>query len=267
MQNRYVRLFPVLSKWASQVFALVQADFQKLKHDPSQLFTRMFQPLVWILIFGQAMAKTKVIEVGTLSYLDYMVPGILAQSILLVAIFYGIAFIWERDSGSLQKTLVTPTPRILIVIGRSLAAGIRGLSQVIVVYILSFILRVDLRLSFFAILGVVCVTLLFGALFSCLSLIIASVVKKRERFMGIGQMIIMPLFFASNALYPIDLMPNWIRALSIVNPLSYQVDAFRTLMIVGASSHFGLLADFSYGILLYILFILLATKLHPMILY
>jgi ABC-2 type transport system permease protein len=267
MQERHAKLFPVLSRWAVQVLAIVQADFQKLKHDPSQLFTRMFQPIVWILIFGQAMAKTKVIEIGTLSYLDYMVPGILAQSILLVAIFYGLAFIWERDSGSLHKTLVTPTPRILIVIGRSLSAGIRALSQVVVVYILSLILHVDLRLSFFPILGVVCITLLFGAIFSCLSLIIASVVKKRERFMGIGQMIIMPLFFASNALYPIYLMPNWIRALSIVNPLSYQVDAFRTFMIAGATSHFGLLADFSYGILLYILLVLLATKLHPKILY
>jgi ABC-2 type transport system permease protein len=256
-----------LSRWLAQIFAIVQADFQKLKHDPSQLLTRMFQPIVWILIFGEAMAKTKLIEAGTTSYLDYMVPGVLAQSILLVAIFYGIAFIWERDSGSLHKTLVTPTPRILIVIGRSLAAGIRGLSQMIVVYILSFILRVDLNLSFSAILGVVCITLLFGALFSCLSLVIASVVKKRERFMGIGQMVIMPLFFASNALYPIDLMPNWIRALSIVNPLSYQVDAFRTLMITAETSHFGLFADFSYGILLYILLILLATKLHPKILY
>jgi ABC-2 type transport system permease protein len=192
------------------------------------------------------MAKTKVIDLGTLSYLDFMVPGILAQSILLVAIFYGIAFIWERDSGSLHKTLVTPTPRILIVLGRSLAAGVRGLSQVIVVYILSIILHVDIRLSFFAIVGVVCITLLFGALFTCLSLIIASVVKKRERFMGIGQVIIMPLFFASNALYPIDLMPHWIRELSIINPLSYQIDALRTFMIAGETAHFGLLADFSY---------------------
>ncbi len=239
----------------------------KLKHDPSQLFIRMFQPLIWILIFGQAMAKMLTPGLGEPSYLDFMVPGILAQSILLVAIFYGIALIWERDAGSLHKTLVTPTPRILIIIGRSTAAGIRGLSQVLIVYILSLILRVDLKLAVGSIIGVILISLLFGAIFSTLSLIIASIVKKRERFMGIGQMVIMPLFFASNALYPIQKMPQWIKVLSIINPLTYQVDALRTLMIIGESSHFGLVTDFAFGIVLYVGLLLLATKLHPKILY
>jgi len=267
MHSKPARFFPALSSYFTQIFAIVEADLRKLKHDPSQLFTRMFQPIVWILIFGQAMAKTKALDLGPRSYLDYIVPGILAQSILLVAIFYGIAFIWERDAGSLHKTLVTPAPRILIVIGRSLAAGMRGLSQVLVVYILALILRVDLRPSFLAVLGVIFIAILYGALFSTVSLIIASVVKKRERFMGIGQMIIMPLFFASNALYPIYLMPTWIRVISIVNPLTYQVDAFRTLMIAGETPHFGLLTDFLVGFILYSLLLLLATKLHPKILY
>lgn len=118
--------YPIFTRWLHQIFALVAADMRKLRHDPSELFARMVQPVIWILIFGQAMAKTKAIAIGHGSYLDYMVPGILVQSILLVAIFHGIFLIWERDAGSLHKTLVTPTPRSLIIIGRSIAAGIRG---------------------------------------------------------------------------------------------------------------------------------------------
>ena len=140
--------------YGEQVFAIVSADLKKLKHDPYELVYRMVQPVIWILIFGQAMAQT--LSTATLVYLDYMSPGILAQSILLVAIFYGIALIWERDLGILHKILVTPAPRFLIILGRSFAAGIRGLAQVAVVYLLSFILGIDLRLEPAALLGVIC---------------------------------------------------------------------------------------------------------------
>jgi ABC-2 type transport system permease protein len=245
----------------------VEMDIRKLRHDPSELFTRMLQPIIWILIFGQAMTKANTISTGAISYLDYMVPGILAQSILLIAIFYGIALIWEKDMGNLHKILSTPAPRVVLVLGRSFAAGIRGLSQVIVIYSLAFILNIDIRLEFFPFCCVLVMATLIGALFSTFSLIVATIVKKRERFMGIGQAITMPLFFASNALYPIDIMPEWLKAISSFNPLTYQVDALRSLMIVGQSSHFGLGIDFLVSVAVYAGLIAIGTLLYPKILY
>ena len=254
-------------KTVLQALAIVEADIRKLRHDPIELFTRMIQPAIWLLIFGQAMANARAIPVMESSYLDYIAPGILAQSVLFISIFYGIALIWDRDMGILQKILVTPTPRVVLVLGRSMAAGVRSLSQIIVVYAISYFLGIHLRLDLLSILGVLAMMLLGGALFSTLSLIIASVVKKRERFMGIGQILTMPLFFASNALYPITLMPGWLQTLSIVNPLSYQVDGLRYLMIVGEASHFGLLTDFGVTIAIYALLVAIATAIYPKILY
>lgn len=253
--------------WISQIFAIVEADVRKLRHDPFELFTRMIQPAIWLLIFGQAMAKARAIPTGDLPYLDYMAPGILAQSILFIAIFYGIALIWERDMGILHKILVTPTPRVSLVIGRALAAGIRGLSQIFIIYLLSFLLGIHLRFEFLPFCGVVATVLMGGAVFSTLSLIVASIVKKRERFMGVGQVLTMPLFFASNALYPLDLMPDWIRMLALVNPLTYQVDALRTFMIAGQVSHMGLWTDFGVGAVALCLLVAIATPIYPRIIY
>ena len=204
-------IFSTLWKSCEQIMAIVETDIRKLRHDPYELFTRMIQPAIWLLIFGQAMAKTKAIPTGSLSYLDYIAPGILAQSILFISIFFGIALIWERDMGILHKILVSPAPRSVLVIGRAIAAGVRGISQIFIIYFLSFLLGIHLRWDFFAIIGVVITVMLGGAVFSTFSLIIASIVKKRERFMGIGQVLTMPLFFASNALYPIEMMPNGCR--------------------------------------------------------
>lgn len=267
-QNKLEEPSPIWTKATvigGQTLAIVESDLRKLRHDPLELFTRMIQPSIWLLIFGQAMAKMRAITTQDTSYLDFIAPGILAQSVLFISIFYGIALIWERDMGVLHKILVSPAPRGALVIGRAIAAGIRGLSQIFIVYFISALLHVDLRFSPLAILGVVATVLLGGAIFSTLSLIVASIVKKRERFMGIGQVLTMPLFFASNALYPIDMMPEWIRILSILNPLTYQVDALRVFMIAGQTSSFGLWTDFGVGIFTFIILVIAAVPLYPKI--
>jgi ABC-2 type transport system permease protein len=253
--------------YLQQMFALVEADVRKLRHDPSELFTRMVQPVIWLLIFGQAMTHVKAIPSGNVSYLDYMAPGILSQSILLISIFYGISFIWERDKGVLYKLLVTPTPRLVLVFGRAMAAGVRALSQVVIVYLISFFVGIHLRFDPLALLGVLLMALIGGGVFSCLSLIVASIVKKRERFMGVGQAITMPLFFASNALYPIEIMPGWLQIFSLFNPLTYQVDALRHLMIVGEPCHFSLPVDFGVELIVLGILALIASYTCPKILY
>jgi ABC-2 type transport system permease protein len=223
---------------------IIGLEIRKLRHDPTELVTRAVQPALWLLVFGQVFTRTRAIATGSLPYIDFMAPGILAQSVLFIAIFFGIAIIWERDLGVIHKFLVSPTPRSALVLGKALSAGVRALAQAIIVYLLAVLLGVHMNWSVPALLGVVFTVVLGAALFSTFSLIIACLVKTRERFMGIGQIMTMPLFFASNAIYPLALMPHWLQGVARLNPLSYQVDALRALMLAGGSSAFGLGWDF-----------------------
>jgi ABC-2 type transport system permease protein len=231
--------------YATQCLAVAAAEVQKLRHDPLELFTRAAQPVLWLLLFGEVMAKVRGISPGGYRYLDFLAPGILAQSVLFVAIFYGISAIWERDLGVLQRYLVSPAPRSALVIGKALSASVRALSQALIVYVLTLTLGVDIDLQPGSIFGAVAAIAVGSALFSTFSLIIACIVKTRERFMGIGQVLTMPIFFASNAIYPLSLMPGWLRAISHLNPLTYEVDALRTLMLSSGRSDYGLLLDFA----------------------
>jgi len=249
-----------------QMLAVAEADIRKLIHDPVELFTRMIQPVLWLVVFGSVFARTRAIPTGGLRYLDFMAPGILAQSVMFGAIFYGISLIWERDLGILQKFMVSPAPRSALVSGRAISSTVRGLFQTVLVYLIAFLLGVDLRFQWWAIAGVLFGVMLGSAIFSTFSLIAACIVKSRERFMGIGQVLTMPLFFASNAIYPLSMMPAWLRVLSTINPLSYQVDLLRALMVHGGVSVFGLGADFAVLFLILALLIAIATKLYPRIL-
>ena len=237
-----------VGEYVTQTLAVATAEVQKLYHDPLELLTRAVQPVLWLMLFGEVMARVRGVAPGNIPYLDFLSAGILAQSALFVAIFYGISAIWEHDLGVLQRYLVSPAPRSALVLGKALSAGVRALSQAFIVYALALILGVGIDLNPLSIVGVAAAIVLGSALFSTLSLMIACLVKTRERFMGIGQVLTMPIFFASNAIYPLSLMPDWLRAVSHVNPLTYEVDALRALMLTHGASDYGLPLDF--GVLL-----------------
>jgi ABC-2 type transport system permease protein len=215
----------------SRVYALCLVELQKLRHDKTELVTRAVQPALWLLVFGTTFTQLRAIPTGDVPYLDFLAPGVLAQSGLFVSIFYGIQIVWERDAGVLAKLMVTPTPRAALVTGKAFAAGVRAMAQAVVVLTLAALLGVHLTTNPLRLLAAVGVLLLGSAFFCCLSIIIAGLVLRRDRVMGIGQAIMMPLFFASNALYPVHLMPGWLQAVNHVNPLSYEVEALRGLLI------------------------------------
>ncbi len=216
---------------AARAGAMCLVELQKLRRDRTELVTRAIQPALWLVIFGETFTRIRAIPTGNVPYLDYLAPGILAQSALFVSIFYGIQIIWDRDAGVLAKLMVTPTPRVALVAGKAFAAGVRALVQALVVLVLAAILGVGITLNPLRLLGAAVVLMLGAGFFCCLSITIAGLVLKRDRLMGIGQAIMMPLFFASNALYPISVMPGWLRVLQHVNPLSYEVEALRGLLI------------------------------------
>ena len=116
---------------AVRMYAFALVELQKLRHDRTELFTRMVQPALWLLIFGQTFSRLRVIDTGGVPYLAFLAPGIIAQSALFISIFYGIQIIWDRDAGILAKLMVTPAPASAVVTGKAFAAGVRSVVQVI----------------------------------------------------------------------------------------------------------------------------------------
>ncbi len=263
LRRQSARFGSSLVSYVSKTMTIVGLEVRKLRHDSTELITRAVQPALWLLVFGEVFTRVRAIPTGNLRYLDFMAPGILAQSVLFIAIFYGIAIIWERDLGIVHKFLVSPTPRTALMLGKALSAGVRGLTQAVIVSILALLLGVHLRWDPLALAGLLIVVVLGSAIFSTFSLIIACIVKTRERFMGVGQVLTMPLFFASNAIYPVAIMPTWLQIVAHANPLTYEVDALRTLMLPGGISEYGLGADFAILIASAAVLIVVGGKLYP----
>jgi ABC-2 type transport system permease protein len=221
-----------LSRLVNRVITLCWVELRKIRHDRTELYTRAIQPTLWLLIYGEVFTRVRAIPTPDgIPYLSYLAPGIMAQSALFISIFYGIQIIWERDAGVLTKLMVTPTPRSALITGKAFAAGVRALLQGAVVVIIAAILGVSLTHNPLNLIGAAIFLVLGSAFFACLSMSIAGIALARDRLMGIGQAITMPLFFSSSALYPASVMPGWLQAISKVNPLTYQVDGLRGLLI------------------------------------
>jgi ABC-2 type transport system permease protein len=229
-----------ITRFVSSSLTVAEMEARKIRHDSTELWTRLVQPALWLLVFGEVFTSIRGITQGNYSYIQFITPGVLAQSVLFVAIFYGITVVWERDAGLLSKLLSTPSPRSSIIVGKTLAAGVRGIFQAIMVFALALIIGVNLRFDVLDVLGVFVTIVVFAMCFSSLSMILASFLKTRDRMMGIGQAITMPLFFASNAIYPLSLMPSWLQTISVFNPLSYGVDAVRSMILTGVYSNLPL---------------------------
>ncbi len=180
----------------ARVAAMCAVELQKLRHDRTELYTRAIQPALWLLIFGETFTRIHAIPTGGIPYLDYLAPGIIAQSAMFIAIFYGIMIIWERDAGILTKLLVTPTPRSALITGKAFAAGVKALIQAVVVVVIAALLGVAMTWNPLRLLGVAVAVVLGSAFFSCLSMTIAGIVLTRDRLMGIGQ---------ANAVSPVTL--------------------------------------------------------------
>ena len=225
---------PVRTGWSvlpARMVALCIVELQKIRHDRSEIYSRAIQPLLWLAVYGETFTKIHAIPTGTTPYLDYLAPGIIAQSAMFIAIFYGIQIIWERDAGVLTKLMVTPTPRAALVAAKAFASGAKAVIQAVVVLIMAALLGVGMTWNPLKLLGVLLIVVLGSGFFACLSMSIAGIVLTRDRLMGIGQAITMPLFFTSSALYPISVMPGWLQPISRVNPLTYEVDGLRGLLI------------------------------------
>jgi ABC-2 type transport system permease protein len=242
--------------------AMGWAELRKLRHDHLDIFTRSVQPLLWLFIFGTALRRNRALSGGFHDYRAYLAPGVMAQAALFISIFFGLAVIWERDVGQLQRLLATPIPRLGIVLGKATGAGIRALTQAVVLLAVLAVAGIAIRWNPLDVLGALVLLVLGTGGFACLSMILASLVRTRERFMGIGQLVMMPLFFASSALYPLAIMPEWLRVVARINPLTYEVHGMRQLL-VGISAGGTLWIDFAVGSFFLVAAAGIAAKTYP----
>ena len=171
--------------------------------------------------------------------------------------------IWERDQGTLQKNLVSPMPRSALVLGKGLGAGVRGTIQALTISVLAVVMGVNITVNPLAWVGVIVFIFLGATFFSSLSLVIAALVRNRERVQGLGQLILMPVFFASNALYPVAIMPGYVAAIALLNPMSYMVDGLRELLVESTAVHFGLWVNMGVLVAANVVLVALATKVFP----
>jgi ABC-2 type transport system permease protein len=251
-----------LARLGAGALAMAQAEMRKLRHDHLDIVTRSVQPLLWLFIFGTALQHARTLTAGASDYRAYLAPGVMAQAAMFIAIFFGLAVIWERDVGQLQRLLATPLSRTSIVLGKAAGACVRALVQAVLLLAVVAIAGIGLRWSVGGVIGALAMLMLGTAAFACMSMLLAAAVKERERFMGIGQLIMMPLFFASSALYPLAVMPAWLRGIARVNPLTYEVQGLRQ-MLVGVGGAGVLWLDFLVVTFFLLVMLAAATRAYP----
>ena len=251
-----------LARLMTGTIAMAQAEMHKLRHDHLDIFTRSVQPLLWLFIFGTALRHNRALTLGSLDYRAYLAPGVMAQAAMLIAIFFGLAVIWERDVGQLQRLLATPLPRAAIVLGKAAGACVRALVQALLLLAVLAAAGIPMRWTPQGVVGALAMLMLGTAAFACMSMLLAAAVKERERFMGIGQLVMMPLFFASSALYPLSIMPGWLGVLARVNPLTYEVQGLRQ-MLVGVGGGSELWLDFLVVGAFFAAMLAAATRAYP----
>src|SRR3954466_12876540 len=150
--------------------AMSLTEWRKLRHDQLDLVTRSVQPLLWLFVFGTAMSRLRAIPTGGVEYRAYLAPGVMAQAAMFVAIFFGLAVIWERDVGQLQRLLATPLQRSAIVLGKAAGACVRALVQAVLLLAVLAAAGIPVRWSAGGVLGALVLLALGTAAFACMSM-------------------------------------------------------------------------------------------------
>lgn len=232
------------------IYVLWLRQLKRYFRNKARIVGSLGQPLLFLIAltvgFGPIYAKA-----GDGSYLQFLAPGIMAMSILFTSIFSGMEIIWDRQFGFLKETLVAPVPRTKIMIGRTLGGTTIAVFQGIIVLIISTIggFKPDIMMIPLALVFMILTSLLFTALGTAL----ASHLNDMQGFQLIINFLIMPLFFLSGSLFPLEGMPKAITIITMLNPLSYGVDGIRGALT--GVSQFGIMLDL--GVLLIVATILI----------
>lgn len=198
------------------------------------------QPLLFLVAFGFGFGPIFQ-KSGNGNYIEFLVPGVIAMGILFTALFAGIEIIWDRQFGFLKETLVAPVSRLHIMIGRTLGGATVAMFQGAVIFLLSFFL--GFRVGNIAMLPLALIFMgLIAILFTALGTAIASMLEDMQGFQLIMNFLVMPIFFLSGSLFPLNGLPKALTLVARLDPLSYGIDGLRGTLV--GFSHFGMATDF-----------------------
>jgi ABC-2 type transport system permease protein len=223
-----------------KIYGLWRREVLRYWREKSRIISSLILPLLWLLVFGGGMRGMEL--PGIQSYQTYIFPGIIGMTLLFTSVWSGISIIWDREFGFFKEIMVAPVSRTSIVIGKALGSGTSALIQGAILLPLSFLVGVHLSPMSFVILIPTMILISIGLV--CIGLLIASFITSMEGFNFIMSLVIMPMFFASGALFPLTSAPTWLRDFSYVNPLTYGVDALRWATFSGTSTLLPVYAEF-----------------------
>jgi len=221
------------------IYVLWLRELRRYVRSRAQIVASLGQPLLYLVALGFGLGPVFQ-KAGQGNYVQFVAPGIIAMTVLFSSVFSGMGLLWDRQFGFLKETLVAPVPRIQVMLGRTLGgatvAVIQGLLVAVVAFVAGF-RAVDARALPLALL----LMGLIAALFAALGTAIGSTIQNIQGFQLIMNFLVMPIFFLSGALYPLNNLPWALGIVTSIDPLAYGVDGLRTTLI--GRSHFGLPAD------------------------
>lgn len=243
------------------IYILWLRQIKRYLRSRSRIIGSLGQPLLFLFAFGFGFGPIYA-KAGGGNYINFLAPGVIAMSVLFTSIFSGIEIIWDRQFGFLKETLVAPVPRLHIMIGRTLGGATVALMQGMIVFVITFI--AGFRPESWALVPLaVFLMFLIAVLFTAVGTAIASVLEDFQGFQLIMNFLVMPLFFLSGALFPLEGLPKGIAIITKLDPLSYGVDALRFSLI--GVSHFSIGLDVTVLGLMTMFFLWLGSYLFSKI--
>jgi ABC-2 type transport system permease protein len=223
----------------SAIYILWLRQIKRYVRSKPRILASLGQPLLFLLALGFGFGPIFQ-SAGQGNYIQFLAPGVIAMTVLFSAIFSGIELIWDRQFGFLKETLVAPVPRILIMIGRTLGGATVAMMQGMIVVVICLV--VGFRVTNYAMLPLAFVFMaLVAVMFTALGTAIASVLSDFQGFQFVMNFLVMPIFFLSGALFPLNNVPKALAVVASLDPLAYGVDGLR-IALVGVS-HFGVTID------------------------
>ncbi|MDO8591643.1 MAG: ABC transporter permease [bacterium] len=221
------------------IYILWLRQMKRYMRSKSRILGAIGQPLLFLLALGYGLGSVYK-QAGQGNYLEFLVPGIIVQTLLFSGVFWGIQILFDKRFGFLKEMLVAPVSRLRILLGNALGGATISMMQAMLVFIISF--GMGFRFQNWAMLPLALfIMLVLSVILTSFGAAIASMVEDFQGFQAINNFLIFPLFFLSSALYPLINAPTFLRLLASANPVSYAVDALRYTMI--SQSHFGIAKD------------------------
>jgi ABC-2 type transport system permease protein len=216
---------PAHDEFLRGVWVVAYREILRLAHDKARLASSLAQPLLFFVMFGAGFGRLVGAMAGGVNFIQFLFPGIIAQTVFMTSIFSGLSVVWDREFGFLRELLVAPISRFGIVAGKVVGGAILALFQAAVVLLLAPFLKVQLTLGILV--TVAPLLVLFSFSLSSLGILMASRIGSQQGFQMMMQLFIMPMIFLSGAFFPLNNVPPWLSAVSKLNPLTYGVDAIR----------------------------------------